>query len=135
MLLLDSRFFNVETSLWSTSRGFYFEPIQGNSYSITYDALSRKTLRYNIADGYHTNTIKNSFTYTKVDNIEGNLYIFPDNMFIKSRVFYNAHSHPMNRSRVSSADLQFSFFLGLRCKVFGWNGRLLYEIGGPGYWR
>ena len=29
MLLLDSRFFNVETSLWSTSRGFYFEPIRG----------------------------------------------------------------------------------------------------------
>jgi hypothetical protein len=133
-LITDSKFFNVETTYYSTTRGFYFEPVQGNILGYSYDELTRRTLKYNIAGEYQTNTIRAAFRYTRVDNIEGNPYIFSDNMFNKARVYYQAHSHPMNSSNIGSDDLQFSFFLGIRCKVFGWNGRLLYEIGGPGYW-
>ena len=78
------------------------------------------------------NTIKSAYRYTIVENLSGVLHLTP-NIFFRSRIYYHAHTHPRN-SPASPADLNYSYFLGIPAKVFGWNG-VTFNFGGNGYWK
>gem|GEM_PF-2129363 len=132
LLLESSRLFNVETTYWSTSKGYYFEPIQGNAYGYSYDPISLTMIDYNVSIGYQSNTINSTYRYTYVENLGGNLYLSPS-IFELSLVYNRAHTHPKS-SPPSASDLTFSYLFGIPCIVFGWNGSV-YKYGGNGYWR
>jgi hypothetical protein len=132
ILLSSSKMFNVEMSYWSTSKGYYFEPIQGNAYGYYYDPTTLTLTDYNVDVGYTSNTISTTYRYTYVENLGGNLYLSP-NIFQRSMVYYKAHTHPRS-SPPSGADLLFSYLFGIRSIVFGWNGAV-YNYGGSGYWK
>jgi len=132
LLLESSRLFNVETTYWSTSKGYYFEPIQVNAYSYIYDPISMTLIDYNVSIGYQSNTISSTCMYTYVEIIGGNLYLSP-NIFERALVYNKAHTHPKS-SLPSAPDLAFPYLFGIPCIVFGWNGAV-YKYGGNGYWR
>jgi hypothetical protein len=132
MLLSSSKIFNVETSYWSTSKGYYFAPIQGNAYGYSYDPITKTMTDYNIDIGYQSNTIKSTYRYTYVENIGGSPYLSP-NIFQRARIYNKAHTHPRS-TPPGASDLQFSYLFGIPGIVFGWNGAI-YNFGGSGYWK
>lgn len=130
LLLASSKMFNVEMSYWHTSKGYYFEPIQGEAYSYDYDPVTVSMLDYNIAIGYQSNSIKSTYRYTYVENNNGSLYLQP-NIFQVSKVYSKVHTHPRS-SPPGASDLRFSYLFGIRI-VLGWDGSI-YNYGGYRYW-
>ena len=71
-----SKIMGVETSYYSTSNGFYFEPLSGISQN----------------DGnYYKNTIKSSYSYTYIEKLNGTTYLSP-NFSERYQVYYSAHT-------------------------------------------
>ena len=132
LLLSSSKFFEIETSYWSTSKGFYFSPIKGDAYGISYDRFNSKVLNYNTDLGYQMNTFKSAYRYTVVENLAGAMYLTP-NVFFRSRIFYHVHTHPQS-SPPSPKDLSFSYYLNIPARVLGWNG-VTFNFGGNDYWK
>ena len=133
LLLGSSKLFNVETSYWETSRGYYFAPISGNSY--TFNPEARITLvakKFNLDNGYKINTIGKTFRYTYLEKNGNCLYICP-NIFHRAMVYSKAHTHP-NNNFPGSSDLLVSKLLGIQCVVYGWSG-ITYKYGGYEYWK
>ena len=91
----------------------------------------KKLLDLNVDIGYKSNTINTTNTFSILELINNELYLYPKNG-PASKVYYHAHTHPQN-SGPSDADNLFSYFLGIRCRIYGWNG-CVYYYGGPGYW-
>ena len=84
ILLENSMMFKTETAMWSTSRGFYFEPISGDpAYTYSYrtyccdeNGMTYKMLHeLNINIGYQENTINTSNTFSKLDLINNELIL------------------------------------------------------------
>ena len=139
MLLSSSRLLNVETSYWYTSKGYYFEPTEGETYGISYDYFEVEEGKlvpiatdFNKYDGYNSNLINKTFRYTHMENANGRLYLRPS-VFYPSVIYERAHTHP-NNSEPGSNDLLISRLIGIRCVVFGWNG-VVHKYGGFGYWK
>ena len=134
-LVETSMLFKTETAMWYTSRGYYFEPISGEAYQYNkefdFNENCYKLTEYNIPVGPKINTINKSHLFTKLDLIDDNVYLYPENG-PASKVYYRAHTHPHN-SAPSNADYMFSFLFGIPCRVYGWNG-CVYYYGGPGFW-
>jgi RHS repeat-associated protein len=134
MMLSSSKLFKVETSAWYTSKGYYFEPIEGESYFATWnnDLLNPEIYEYNIPAGYKYNTITSSKRYVYLDKVGDYLYLANDFMSY-ARVYYHLHTHPGN-STESPADLIFARMYGMMGVIFGWNGAT-YWYGGYESWR
>ena len=132
MILTSSKLFNVETSYWSTSKGYYFAPIQGYAYGYSYDPIRTTLTNNNLEIGYKVNTIKSTYRYTYVESSGGSIYLYPK-VFYRSRVYYKAHTHPRS-TPPGAKDLLFSYLFGIRGVVYGWNGSV-YKYGGQGYWK
>ena len=139
-LVETSMLFKTETAMWCTSRGYYFEPISGDpaytyitrTYCCDDNGMTYRMLHeLNVSIGYQENTINTSNTFSKLDLINNELYLYPTNGPV-SKVYYHAHTHPHN-SGPSDADNNFSYFLDIPCRIYGWNG-CVYYFGGPGYW-
>lgn len=141
LLLESSKFFNAETAMWYTSRGYYYEPISGDmSYTYTYslkyndeyDFMYFNLDEYNVPNGPRTNTINTANLFSELDFVDGNLYLYPTDA-PAAQVYYRAHTHPSS-GEPGKSDNRFSFLFGIPCRVYGWNGSVYY-YGGPGYWR
>ena len=132
MLLSSSRLLNVETSYWYTSKGYYFEPTEGETYGYRYDPFIQSMVDYNVPVGFQTNEINKNKRYTYVRNEGGVLYLQPP-VFNQAIIYSRSHTHP-NNGVESPADLDFSRSFGIRCSIFGWNG-IIYNYGGPRYWK
>ena len=139
-LVETSMLFKTETAMWCTSRGYYFEPISGDpAYTYNYrtyccddNGMTYRMLHeLNVNIGYQSNTINTTYRFPELDLINNELYLYPSNGPV-SRVYYHAHTHPHN-SEPSDADNQFSYYLGIPCRIFGWNG-CVYYFGGSGFW-
>jgi RHS repeat-associated protein len=128
LLLESSKLFGVETSYWYTSKGYFFESIQGNAYDFEYledlglfPSNDRFTvLDYNVEIGFKSNTISRTYRYTSIENTEYGLFLNL-NTFERSRVYYKSHTHP-HSNPPSGGDHLFSNLLKLRGRVYGWNG-------------
>ena len=138
MLVEESKFFGVETKGYSTSRGFYFEPIAGDvvyrvcdfSYDEYYTYLSskdrtfRNNLDYNctmVDDGPYMNGFDYCYRYTKMyADRDGSLYIYPKGN-PPAQVYTAFHVHPRN-SYESRSDMEGIFWMGINGVIFGWNG-------------
>ncbi len=120
LLLNYSKSLNIETSYWSTDKGFYFAPTHGKAYGTLKDKYNNP-IGYNRILGYRQNTMKDTYRYTKVYKKDGGTYIYPRLFGVYARVYYKAHTHP-HSSPPSDSDRFASYNLGIRCATFGWNG-------------
>jgi hypothetical protein len=133
LLLESSKLFNVETSYWETSRGYYFAPISGNAYTFNPEArLTLMAKNFNLDNGYKINTISKTYRYTYLEKVGNCLYICP-NIFHRAMAYAKAHTHP-NNNFPGPSDLLVSKLLGIQCVVYGWSG-VTYKYGGYGYWK
>ena len=129
MLLFYSKYYGVETSYWSTSRGYYFEPIMGIAYThntlYDIDGSLPYSTKFDITVGFRANTRNKAYRYINFGIENDYPYIFPDNIFRKARVFYRAHTHP-NNSAPGGADYNTAFLLKVKGRVYGWNLKNIY---------
>jgi hypothetical protein len=122
-LLLSSKTFGVESSMWSTTRGNYFEPIQGNEYYSTmaydFDLMGYRIQHLNVDNGWQINLPNKARRYNILEQIGGGLYITP-NIFHRAQILYHAHTHP-NNNPPGSSDSEFVGLYGIFGLVVGWN--------------
>ena len=118
MLLSSSKMFNVETSYWSTSKGYYFAPIQGEAYAYHWNPVTKTASNFNTPAGYKFNTIKSTYRYTYVD--QGSCTLIP-NIFQTSLIYEKVHTHPGSREP-GAFDVLFRYAFGIPGRVLGWNG-------------
>ena len=137
MLIDLSKRLNLETAYWSTSKGYYFEPIQGDAYGIEYSVIYNDIYNpiptFNVKDynksadyktnDYKTNDYKTNYRYTPIDERNGTLYLNP-NIFERSRIYSHAHTHPRNSMPSTQDILHVSYLMKIRGRVYGWNGTI-----------
>ncbi len=138
MLIFDSKYLGIETSIFCTNKGYYFDVYSGTNYYFDYDELSLYThsgpviFNYNKEGGYFKNDMSHVGRYLRFNEKFGNLYISP-RMFEFARIIWAGHTHPRSGPPMS-ADLLFARLYGCPMYVFGWNGTI-YQYGGYGYWK
>ena len=123
MLIYESKLFGIETAMWYTSRGYYFEPYQGTAYASTTNngMISASEV------GYYENTIRTCAYYTYYEINENGLNLVPS-IFQRSIVSYRAHTHPRS-SFPSDSDKTYSQMLGYSGVIYGWDGKI-YKYNG-----
>ncbi len=137
MLIFDSKYLGIETSMFNTTNGFYFEAWSGNSLVFDYDELSLYDKNgpiiydYNRFNGYKSNSISRSWRYINIYNINGNTFIMP-RLYDYSRVIWRGHTHPRN-AEPGAGDLLVARLFGTPMFAFGWSG-VIHKYGGYDYW-
>lgn len=138
MLISDSKYLGIEISIFSTSKGYYFDAYSGTNYFPDHDGLSlyEKSgpviFNYNKETGYFKNDFSHAGRYIKFIEKNGNLYLGP-RMFELARIIWDGHTHPRS-THPGSADLLMARLYGFPSFVFGWNG-IIYAYGGYEYWK
>lgn len=138
MMVESSKYFGVETKGYSTSRGYYFEPITGEvAYQVCplswddycdYAYGKNRKFRYNLdyncmieGDVPFFNGINFCYRYTQMyANRDGDLFIYPEGN-LAAQVYSAFHVHPKN-SFEDGSDLENIFWMGVNGVIFGWNG-------------
>jgi len=131
MLRDDSHFWNLETSGWLTSRGYYFDKIAGNEYHIDLDynnpVNGLPTLFYNKSDGYIINKKYSNYRFFQFVDINGNLYngngdkYIGTSIFDRARIYEYDHTHRFDINP-SENDRDIANYLRLTSNIINWNG-------------